>query len=128
MLLFLLKNVHYTYEGQDQALQKGEKINGHTQTKVYVNLTSKRHCKIKSSRFGIPTFAPTTQFVFLLAKPNSSNVHLPRSIAIVLYVIVLWFVGVFGHCLHLVVTLSLLAPGCVQSLLTPRWYYIVPRI
>lgn len=32
----LLKNVHYTYEGQDQASQKGEKINGYTQTKVYI--------------------------------------------------------------------------------------------
>jgi hypothetical protein len=27
---FLLKNVHYTYEGQDQASQKGEKISGYT--------------------------------------------------------------------------------------------------
>jgi hypothetical protein len=41
MLLSLLKNVHYTCEGQDQASQKGEKINGYTQTKVFVNLTSK---------------------------------------------------------------------------------------
>jgi hypothetical protein len=40
MLLSLLKHVHYTYEGQDQASQKGEKINGYTQTKVFVNLTS----------------------------------------------------------------------------------------
>jgi hypothetical protein len=105
MLLSLLKNVHYTHEGQDQASQKGVKINGYAQTKVYVNLTFKQHCKIRGSRFRIPTFAPTTQFVFLLAKPNSSNIHLPHSIAIILYLVVLWFVGVFDYCLHSVVTL-----------------------
>jgi hypothetical protein len=75
-VVFFIQKCSLHIIGQDQTTQKGEKINSDTQTRVCVNLNFNQCNKIRGSRLDIFSLAPTT-ILFLLVKPNSSNVHLP---------------------------------------------------